>query len=97
MGSLQSKLDGMASELNVPAFTALVHGWPMLALFASLILLIVHSVAHGDRAAEEGKSEKLKKTEIVGTGARDLDDAVGDGLEPVEDEEAGWGVEIEYR
>jgi hypothetical protein len=40
--SAQSRLDAWAAQLNVPAITALVHGWPMLLILAGLILLLVH-------------------------------------------------------
>src|SRR5215469_602037 len=78
MASLQSKLDGVASELNVPVVTALVHGWPMVALFASLILLVMRSVGEADRS--EGEMEEM---EVIASEAHELDEAVGDGLEPV--------------
>jgi len=43
--SFQSRLDAWAAKLNIPAVTALVHGWPMLLIFAGLILLLVHPAA----------------------------------------------------
>ena len=82
MASLQSKLDGVASELNVPVVSALVHGWPMVALFASLILLVMRSVGEADRS--EGEMEEM---EVIASEAHELDEAVGDGLEPVEEKE----------
>ena len=82
MASLQSKLDGVASELNVPVVTALVHGWPMVALFGALILLVMRSVGEADRA--EGEMQEI---EVVVSGEQELDEAVGDGLEPVEEKE----------
>jgi len=82
MASLQSKLDGVASELNIPAVTALVHGWPMVALFASLILLVMRSVAETKRSAGE-----IKEVEVVKSEVQELDQAMGEGLDSVEDEE----------
>lgn len=79
MASLQSKLDGVASELNVPAVTALVHGWPMVALFASLILLVMRSV-------EEAERSEAKDVEVVESEARELEEAVGEGLERTDHE-----------
>lgn len=43
--SFQSRLDVWATKLNLPAVTALVHGWPMLMIFAGLVLLVLHPVA----------------------------------------------------
>ena len=40
--SFQSRLDVWAGKLNIPAVTALVHGWPMLLIFAGLVLLVIH-------------------------------------------------------
>lgn len=87
MASLQSKLDGVAGELNLPAVTAIVRGWPMVALFAALVLLVVNSVGHADRTADEIKDNKTNGAAVVGSGTRELDEAVGEGLEPVENEE----------
>jgi hypothetical protein len=81
MASLQSKLDGVASELNVPVITALVHGWPMVALFASLILLVMRSVGVADRSEGE-----MKEAEVIAAEVQELDEAVGERLEPVEHE-----------
>lgn len=85
MASLQSKLDGVASEMNVPAVTALVHGWPMVALFAALILLIVHSVGQAEQAGDETKDEMTNEVGV--TRVRELDEAVGEGLKSMENEE----------
>jgi hypothetical protein len=82
MASLQSKLDGVANELNIPAVTALVKGWPMLALFASLILLVMRSVGEAERS--EGET---KEVEQAGPEVRELDEAVGEGLDSAEDED----------
>jgi hypothetical protein len=43
--SFQSRLDLWAAKLNVPAVTVLVHGWPMLMIFAGLVLLVIYPVA----------------------------------------------------
>ncbi|HZE27290.1 MAG TPA: hypothetical protein VE083_07880 [Terriglobales bacterium] len=59
--SFQSKLDAWATKLNVPVITALVDGWPMLLIFAGLILLLIHPVAE----PSFGKSDSAgKSTEI---------------------------------
>jgi hypothetical protein len=55
--SFQSKLDVWASKLNIPAVTALVHGWPMLLIFAGLILLLIHPVAEPPAAQASGSRE----------------------------------------
>jgi len=92
MASLQSKLDGFASELNVPLITALARGWPMVALFASLILLVVNS------AGETREKEVVAKRDRanVETDLRAISDAVGDGLDndecPEEDPECYMSV-----
>lgn len=86
MASLQSKLDGLANELNLPLVTAFAHDWPLVALFASLILLVVNSegesrkeVTHA-REAEMGREPSSMEANIE-TDAHDLNEAVGDGLE----------------
>jgi hypothetical protein len=43
--SFQSRLDVWAIKLNIPAVTALVHGWPMLLIFLGLVMLVVHPVS----------------------------------------------------
>jgi hypothetical protein len=43
--SFQSRLDVWAAKLNIPAVSMLVHGWPMLMIFAGLVLLVIHPVA----------------------------------------------------
>jgi len=87
MASLQSKLDGVAGELNIPAVTALVHGWPMAALFAALILLVMRSVGEAERSAGEISAGGIEEVEVIGQEGRALDEAVGEGLDPAEDEE----------
>jgi hypothetical protein len=77
MASLQSKLDGFASELNVPVITALAHGWPMVGLFVSIVLLVVHSPAEDQQKEIDMKGEE----EIWDTDTSDLNEAVGEGLE----------------
>jgi hypothetical protein len=57
--SFQSKLDAWASQLNVPAVTALVHGWPMLLILAVLILLLIHPVAESSVAKSDRKSTEI--------------------------------------
>ena len=59
--SFQSKLDAWATKLNVPVITALVHGWPMLLIFAGLILLLLHPVAEPSfgRSASAEKSTEI--------------------------------------
>lgn len=86
MASLQSKLDGFASELNVPLITAFAHDWPLVALFASLILMVVNSVGENrEKEARvrqsEVKPEPPRMAPDLETAARALDDAVGDRLE----------------
>lgn len=51
--SFQSRLDVWASKLNIPAVTAIVHGWPMLLIFIGLVMLVIHPVseARGSRPA----------------------------------------------
>lgn len=77
MASLQSKLDGFASELNVPVITALAHGWPMVGLFVSIVLLVVHSPAEDQQKEIDMKDEE----EIWDKDTSDLNEAVGEGLE----------------
>jgi hypothetical protein len=86
MASLQSKLDGFASELNVPFITTFAHDWPLVALFASLILLVVNSAgesrekeAHVTVAEARPQPPGIEPT--IENAARDLSEAVGDGLE----------------
>jgi hypothetical protein len=43
--SFQSRLDVWASKLNIPAVTAIVHGWPMLLIFLGLVKLVIHPVS----------------------------------------------------
>jgi hypothetical protein len=86
MASLQSKLDGFANELNVPLITAFAHGWPLVVLFASLILMVVNSVGESrEKEARvrqaEAKPEPPRLEPDLETAARALGDAVGDGLE----------------
>ena len=79
MASLQTKLDAWAGELNLPAVSACVRGWPMLVMFAGLVLLLLHSV--------EGRVEVPEEPQ------RALSDAVGDGLG--DDEDKGFLAEDE--
>ena len=48
--SCQSRLDVWASKLNIPAVTALVHGWPMLLIFLGLVMLVIHPVSEPQAA-----------------------------------------------
>jgi hypothetical protein len=57
--SFQSKLDAWASKLNVPAVTALVHGWPMVLILAGLILLLIHPVAESSSAKHDRESTEI--------------------------------------
>jgi hypothetical protein len=84
MASLQSKLDRVASELNISAVTAVVHGWPMIALFGALVLLVLHSGGDSPREQESDVSDDIERMEEE---ARALRDAVGEGLERDEVEE----------
>jgi hypothetical protein len=43
--SFQIKLDALASEWKIPAITACVHAWPMLLIFAGVVMLLVQPVA----------------------------------------------------
>jgi hypothetical protein len=43
--SFQSRLDAWAGKLNIPAVTAMVHGWPLLMIFIGLVLLVIHPMA----------------------------------------------------
>ena len=81
MASLQSKLDGVASELNVPVVTALVHGWPMVALFASLVLLVMRSVGE-----VEGPAREIQERDVPASEVGQLDETVGEGLDSAEGE-----------
>ena len=100
MASLQSKLDGLASELNIPLFTALVHGWPMVALFASLVLLIVRSVGEAEISGDQIEDKTRHDAAVAASVRTELDAAVGGGLE-IEGfagiEEPGWCAEMEFR
>jgi hypothetical protein len=46
--------------LNIPAVTAIVHGWPMLLIFLGLVMLVIHPVseshASGPAAGESTRS-----------------------------------------
>jgi hypothetical protein len=57
--SFQSKLDAWAAKLNVPAVTALVHGWPMLLILAGLILLVIHPVSDSSTVTSDRKSSEI--------------------------------------
>jgi hypothetical protein len=57
--SFQSKLDAWAAKLNVPAVTALVHGWPMLLILAGLILLVIHPVSDSSIVTSDRKSPEI--------------------------------------
>src|SRR5215470_7572654 len=59
MASLQSKLDGFANQLNFPLLTTFAHDWPLVALFASLILLVVNSVGESRE-----KEARLRLAEV---------------------------------
>lgn len=54
--SFQSKLDVWAAKLNIPAVTALVHGWPMLFIFAGLVLLVIHSATEAPSSKATSES-----------------------------------------
>ena len=58
--SFQSRLDVWATKLNIPAVTALVHGWPMLLIFLGLVMLVIHPVseaqASGPATSESPRS-----------------------------------------
>ena len=85
MASLQSKLDGFASELNVPVITAAAHGWPMLGLFVSIILLVLHSPSDG-RQKEVAVKREEEIWDFPG-----LNDAGGEGWKESDaDEAAPW-------
>jgi hypothetical protein len=56
--SFQIKLDALASELKIPAITACVHAWPMLLIFAGVVMMLVQPVAGswgGTGAESEGE------------------------------------------
>ena len=91
MASLQSKLDGVANELNVPFVTALVHGWPMVALFASLVLLVLRSVGEADRSEGEMDNGKRDGIDHTGVATKELDWVGGGGLESMESEQLESG------
>lgn len=94
MASLQSKLDGFASELDVPMITALAHGWPMVGLFVSIVLLIVHSPTDDQQKEIDVKGE----AEIWDKATSDLNEAVGEGLEESEAGEAPtWSAALRCR
>ena len=73
MASLQNKLDGWASELNLPLVTACVRGWPLVVMFAGLALLLLDSM---ESKTDETNEEEESRDE----GARAVNEAVGDGL-----------------
>ena len=56
--SFQIKLDALASELKIPAITVCAHAWPMLLIFAGVVMLLVQPVASwgGRREKSEGES-----------------------------------------
>lgn len=56
--SFQIKLDALASELKIPVITACVHAWPMLLIFAGVVMLLVQPVAGSwSGAGEESEGE----------------------------------------
>jgi hypothetical protein len=86
MASLQSKLDGLANELNLPLVTAFAHDWPLVALFASLILLVVTSEGESRKEETHVREAEVRREPSgmeanIETDAHDLNEAVGDGLE----------------
>jgi hypothetical protein len=86
MASLQSKLDGLANELNLPLVTAFAHDWPLVALFASLILLVVNSEGESRKEETHLREAEMRREPSgmeanIETDAHDLNEAVGDGLE----------------
>jgi hypothetical protein len=85
MASLQTKLDGWASEINFPVVTACVRGWPIRAMFAGLLALIWHSV--GGQTEKDQHDSELSEHEDESL--RALSDAVGDGLDSKDEEEFG--------
>jgi hypothetical protein len=94
MASLQSKLDGFASELNVPVITALAHGWPMVGLFVSIVLLVVHSPTDDQQKEMDVKGDE----EIWDTDTSALNEAVGEGLEENDAGEApAWSAALGCR
>lgn len=82
MASLQNKLDGWASELNLPIVTACVRGWPLVVIFAGLAFLLLHSMEE----KEVSPNEKVDAPRDED--ARALEEAVGDGLGCEEEGEA---------
>lgn len=64
--SFQIKLDALASEWKIPAITACVHAWPMLLIFAAVVMLLVQPVAGSWGGAREEKEGE----ERVGAGKR---------------------------
>jgi len=54
--SFQSRLDVWAANLNIPVVTALVQGWPMLFIFAGLVLLVMHPVTEARSPKATGES-----------------------------------------
>jgi hypothetical protein len=52
--SFQIKLDALASELKIPAITACVHAWPMLLIFAGVVMLLVQPVERERRVGRRG-------------------------------------------
>jgi hypothetical protein len=59
--SCQSRLDVWAIKLNIPAVTALVHGWPMLLIFLGLVMLVIHPVSE-PQAARPGAGESRRSS-----------------------------------
>ena len=58
--SFQSRLDLWAAHLNIPAVTVLVHGWPMLMIFAGLVLLVIHPAA--ERSTRSASARESTET-----------------------------------
>ena len=59
--SFQSRLDVWASKLNIPAVTAIVHGWPMLLIFLGLVMVVIHPVIE-PRVARPATDESTRSS-----------------------------------
>jgi hypothetical protein len=55
--SFQIKLDALASELKIPVITACVHAWPMILIFAGVVMLLVQPVAGWGGRGEKSEGE----------------------------------------
>jgi hypothetical protein len=66
--SVQSKLEAWALALNNSIVTAMVHYWPLLMIFAGLVLLLTHPVASSKLSQQgEGVTEPTEVSSVLGS------------------------------